>query len=243
VAQLTLHKSADPAVVNPGDLITYSVQVANDGAVDYAPASFVDDLSQVLAAADFVSASATVGSVQFATPVLSWSGPLAPGESGTVTYTVRVHASAGPGAPLVNGVQSDLLGSTCPVTATTTAVGSTVATAVPAPRASTLALPAGCTTTVTVAAASASPSGPTPSTVPPTTAPPTVAPPTIAPTGTAPPTTGPTAPAPVTSAPTGGAAGHGTFPLTGAAALRLVVLGLVLLAGSLVLLLARRRTR
>ena len=90
VAELTLHKSASPTVVAPGDLVTYTVVVTNDGATTYTPASFVDDLTQPLVSADFDSASASVGTVQFTAPLLSWSGPLAPGESATVTYSVRV---------------------------------------------------------------------------------------------------------------------------------------------------------
>jgi uncharacterized repeat protein (TIGR01451 family) len=254
VAVLTLRKSASPTVVAPGDLVTYTVVVTNDGATAYTPASFVDDLSQVLVSADFVSASASVGTVQFSAPLLSWSGPLAPGESATVTYSLRVHASAAPGTQLLNGVQSDLPGSSCPGQPPAAAAGSAVRATMPAvPTPGTpKAAPADCGTTVTVNPATASPTSTTPSTGPPTTAPPTTAPATTPPATTVPPTTGPTTMLPATPvsmppvvasvpAPAGTGAGPGRFPLTGASVLRLVVIGLVLVAGSLVLLVARRR--
>ena len=78
--RLSIVKSADrtelPAV---GETMTYTVVVTNEGPGDYTgaePATFTDDLSEVLDDATFVGGSITadVGSASFADPELSWSG-------------------------------------------------------------------------------------------------------------------------------------------------------------------------
>ncbi|NUU07434.1 Ig-like domain-containing protein [Leifsonia sp. C5G2] len=74
-----------------GAVLTYAVTVTNIGAVDYTaedPASFTDDLSQVLAVAKY-NGDAT-GGATYQAPILSWSGPLEAGKSVTVTYSVTI---------------------------------------------------------------------------------------------------------------------------------------------------------
>lgn len=74
-----------------GAVLTYAVTVTNIGAVDYTaedPASFTDDLSQVLAVAKY-NGDAT-GGATYQAPILSWSGPLEVGKSVTVTYSVTI---------------------------------------------------------------------------------------------------------------------------------------------------------
>ena len=88
-----------------GDVITFTVTVTNDGPGDYtaaAPATFEDDLSEVLDDATFVAGSLTadVGVATFSVPTLAWSGALAAGEDATITYQVR-YTGAGDGS-LVN---------------------------------------------------------------------------------------------------------------------------------------------
>ena len=90
--RLRIDKSADrstlPAV---GDPVRYTVTVTNDGPGAFtaqAPASFVDDLTDVLDAATFgQDAEASTGEVSYEAPRLSWQGALDAGESATVTYT------------------------------------------------------------------------------------------------------------------------------------------------------------
>jgi fimbrial isopeptide formation D2 family protein len=91
---LSISKSANrtdlPAV---GDQVEYTVTVTNNGPGDYtaaAPATFSDDLSDVLDDGDLdqASVSATSGTTSYAAPTLSWTGPLAAGQSATVTYSV-----------------------------------------------------------------------------------------------------------------------------------------------------------
>ncbi|RWZ46121.1 DUF11 domain-containing protein, partial [Labedella phragmitis] len=84
-----------PAV---GETLTYTVRVTNAGPGDYsaaAPASFSDDLSEVLDDATFEADSITatidgraVDEPTYTAPTLSWSGPLAAGETAVFTYTV-----------------------------------------------------------------------------------------------------------------------------------------------------------
>ncbi|WP_460783271.1 DUF7927 domain-containing protein [Microbacterium tumbae] len=91
--KLTIEKSADrtelPAV---GDTVEYTVTATNEGPGVYtaeAPATASDDLTNVLDAATYNGdASASVGTVSYDEPTLSWSGALGANESATITYTV-----------------------------------------------------------------------------------------------------------------------------------------------------------
>lgn len=90
--RLTVEKTADrtdlPAV---GETVEYTVTVTNQGPGVYTsdePATFTDDLSDVVDDADYNNdASASVGSVSYDAPELSWEGALGAGESAVITYT------------------------------------------------------------------------------------------------------------------------------------------------------------
>ncbi|BDZ42144.1 hypothetical protein GCM10025865_14430 [Paraoerskovia sediminicola] len=93
--------SPDTVEVLPGEEVTYQVEITNSGQVDYPDvdgerASFEDDLSEVLDDATLDETSIVVdpdvGTPDFTDPTLSWTGPLAVGETVTVTYTVTVNA-------------------------------------------------------------------------------------------------------------------------------------------------------
>lgn len=99
----TVSKSSDaaPVGVRTGDIVTYTVTLANDGTAEYTesdPARLVDDLSDVLDDATFVDGSAVAtidggASAAVADPVddrLSWSGALDAGSAVVLTYQVRV---------------------------------------------------------------------------------------------------------------------------------------------------------
>ncbi|MGF0118622.1 DUF7507 domain-containing protein [Promicromonospora sp. Marseille-Q5078] len=95
VRALRLEKTSDAAAgARPGDTIAYTVTVTNTGQVAYTdddPATFDDDLTDVLDDATYDDdATADAGATSYAEPVLSWSGPLAPGEAATVTYSVTL---------------------------------------------------------------------------------------------------------------------------------------------------------
>ncbi|MBN6191290.1 isopeptide-forming domain-containing fimbrial protein [Aneurinibacillus sp. BA2021] len=108
-----LRKTADPADgtrVDPGSVITYTVTGVNTGETALAPVSIDDDLSGVLAHADYNGdATATVVDGVAPAPVvagdeLTWTGDLAVGQRVTITYSVTVHADAG-GATIANTVE------------------------------------------------------------------------------------------------------------------------------------------
>lgn len=101
IRHFSVTKEADAASdVQPGDTVTYTVTVTNDGAADYTtgqPAGVTDDLTDVLDDAvynDDAAAVASDGSIaptpRFTEPQLSWSGALATGRTVTITYSVTV---------------------------------------------------------------------------------------------------------------------------------------------------------
>jgi uncharacterized repeat protein (TIGR01451 family) len=95
VRDLHVIKKADKTEVAPGDTVTYTITLSNTGKADFtadAPASFTDDMSGVLDDASYNGdATATAGTVSYASPKLSWKGALAVGKSVTVTYTMTVN--------------------------------------------------------------------------------------------------------------------------------------------------------
>jgi uncharacterized repeat protein (TIGR01451 family)/fimbrial isopeptide formation D2 family protein len=112
--RVSIAKSSNAAAagVRPGDVVTYTVTLTNDGTVDYTagdPARLVDDLSGVLDDAAFVSGSAKArvdgdGPANVADPVdgrLTWSGALDAGSALVLTYQVTVGAGQ-PGDVLTN---------------------------------------------------------------------------------------------------------------------------------------------
>jgi uncharacterized repeat protein (TIGR01451 family) len=108
--ELTVSKIASVHVAAPGETVAYEIKITNSGTADYTvgnPASFTDDLSHVLPDATFSGhATASTGTVTFASPTLSWSGALAAGASATIRYSVAVKSpDSGPGH-LVNTVVS-----------------------------------------------------------------------------------------------------------------------------------------
>ncbi|WP_309127131.1 GEVED domain-containing protein [Microbacterium sp.] len=101
IRHFSVTKTADVVEdVQTGDTITYTVTVTNDGDAAYTtgqPARVSDDLTDVLDDAAYngdAIAVASDGSVapmpDFASPMLTWSGALAVGESMEITYSVTV---------------------------------------------------------------------------------------------------------------------------------------------------------
>ncbi|NYD75708.1 DUF6923 family protein [Leifsonia soli] len=105
VEGFTVRKTVDQANAQPGATVRYTITVSNTGKVDYTathPASFTDDLSEVLD--DAVYNGDASGGATYVKPVLSWSGPLPVGATTTITYSVKVNAPDTGDKKLVNAV-------------------------------------------------------------------------------------------------------------------------------------------
>lgn len=110
----TVSKVADSDSAVPGASVKYTVTVTNTGAVDYtdgAPASFTDDLSNVLDDATY-NDDAT-GGATVSNNTLSWSGALASGATKTITYSVTVNTPDAGDHVLSNAVVPTTRGGGC----------------------------------------------------------------------------------------------------------------------------------
>ncbi|MFB6893664.1 hypothetical protein ACFCX4_30585, partial [Kitasatospora sp. NPDC056327] len=86
---LRIDKRGAPRDVEAGDTVTWTVTVTNTGEAPYPGASFTDDLGGVLDDAVWNGdARASVGTLDYSAPVLTWTGTLPAGATATVTYSV-----------------------------------------------------------------------------------------------------------------------------------------------------------
>ncbi|WP_344751679.1 beta strand repeat-containing protein [Gryllotalpicola koreensis] len=112
--QFIVAKTASASTVSAGGTVTYTVTATNTGARDYtaaAPASFSDDLSNVLDDGTITSGPDNGAVVNGNT--LSWSGPLAVGATATITYTVTVDNPDTGDGELTNTVRPTSPGGQC----------------------------------------------------------------------------------------------------------------------------------
>jgi uncharacterized repeat protein (TIGR01451 family) len=115
VSALTIVKTADVSNASPGDVVHYTVTVSNVGEAPYTGAAFTDALANVLDDASYNGdAAVTAGSVSVAGTTLSWSGNLAVGQSGTITYSVTVSPPGAGNRSMANTAVSATLGNNCP---------------------------------------------------------------------------------------------------------------------------------
>ncbi|MCL2653439.1 MAG: hypothetical protein FWD63_06590, partial [Propionibacteriaceae bacterium] len=115
---------ANGAFVNKGQVITYTLTAYNDGEVAQSPATMNDNLTGVLDNATLLTTSFTASpgsplpTYNATTKILTWSGPLAVGQTVVVTYQVQVNSDATVHATLHNVVTGDhtncIVGSTDP---------------------------------------------------------------------------------------------------------------------------------
>ena len=88
--------------------------VTNAGQVAYPAAAVTDALAGVLDDASYNSnATATAGSVSFASPNLTWTGNLAVGATATITFSVTVKSPDTGNKVLTSTVTSATAGSNC----------------------------------------------------------------------------------------------------------------------------------
>ena len=89
---LTIAMTPSTTTTAPGGTVTYTITATNSGQVALTGATFTDALSDVLDDASYNGdASATAGSVSFASPNLTWTGNLAVGAAATITFSVTVN--------------------------------------------------------------------------------------------------------------------------------------------------------
>ena len=118
---LTITKTATVTTTSPGSSVGYTITVADTGQTSYSPATVTDDLAGVLHDAAYngdAPATATAGTVSYASSVLTWTGNLAPGDTATITYSVTVDNPDTGGKVLSNAAASANPGSTCPAGST-----------------------------------------------------------------------------------------------------------------------------
>lgn len=99
VGSFRVSKTADSSTVTPGAVVNYTITVTSIGQAAYpaeSPASFSDDLSQVLDDATYNgdAASSSGAGVSYTQPTLAWSGALGVGETVTITYSVTITSPA-----------------------------------------------------------------------------------------------------------------------------------------------------
>jgi large repetitive protein len=115
IPELTIVKSADVSTTSPGGVVHYTVTITDSGPTPYTGATYTDQLDGVLGDATYNGdAAATVGSVSFASPDITWTGNLAAGASATVTYSVTVNDPDTGNRTLTNTVVSATPGNNCP---------------------------------------------------------------------------------------------------------------------------------
>ena len=115
IPALTITKTASTAAATPGSAVGYTITVHDTGQTPYTAATVTDSLGGVLGDAAYNrDATATSGTVSYASPTLTWTGDLAPGDTATITYTVTVNNPDTGGGALSNTVTSTAAGSTCP---------------------------------------------------------------------------------------------------------------------------------
>lgn len=114
IPALTITKTAGVSSTAPDDIVHYRITVADTGQTPYTGAVVTDSLAGVLDDATYRDdAVATVGTVTFASPKLTWTGDLLVGGTATITYSVRVNDPATGNLILANSVSSSTPGSNC----------------------------------------------------------------------------------------------------------------------------------
>ena len=112
---LTIAKTASTATAVAGQAVTYTITVTDSGQTPYTGATLTDPLGGVLDDAAYNNnAAATAGTVSYASPNLTWTGNLAPGDTATITYSVTVNNPDTGNHVLANTVASPTAGSNCP---------------------------------------------------------------------------------------------------------------------------------
>jgi uncharacterized repeat protein (TIGR01451 family) len=132
VPGLTITQAADASAAVPGQKVTYTVTINDSGQTAYSGISVADTFTAALDDAAYGNdASATTGSVSYASGVLTWTGNLAAGASAVVTFSLTVNNPDTGDKQLVSTVSSAAAGSGCPVSSPPVACTFSVAVLTP----------------------------------------------------------------------------------------------------------------
>ena len=113
-ASLTFTQSTGANSTAPGDVVSYTITVANSGDSPYADATFTDPLSGVIDDASAPSGlTATAGTVGFASPNLTWTGTVPANSAVTITFSVTVASPDTGDHTLTSTLTSPSEGSNC----------------------------------------------------------------------------------------------------------------------------------
>ena len=128
---LTIALTSSAATAAPGGTVSYTITATNSGQTALTGATFTDALSDVLDDASYNGdAAATVGSVSFASPNLTWTGTLAVGAAATITFSVTVNNPDTGNKTLASTITSATSTSNCATGSTDTRCSSTVAVSI-----------------------------------------------------------------------------------------------------------------
>ena len=137
VPGLTVTKAASSAQVEPGAMVGYTITVTNSGQTPYSAATgtaavVTDALDGVLDDAGYDNdATATVGTVGYSSPTVSWTGDLAVGASAVISYSVTVKSPDTGDKTMTNTAASTSRGSTCPPASSSTSCRATTGVLTP----------------------------------------------------------------------------------------------------------------
>jgi uncharacterized repeat protein (TIGR01451 family) len=131
---LAVTRSPAATSTTPGTDVTFQIVAHNTGQTVYTGAVLTESLAEIVGAgqATYVSSSATSGTLQFASPALTWTGDLGIGASVTITYTFHVVDPFTGQRVLTGRVSSPDVGADCPAGNTLPACASTVTVLIPA---------------------------------------------------------------------------------------------------------------
>ena len=98
IPALSITQAANTTAAVPGQQVTFTVIIADTGPTAYTGVTVTDTLKMLDdaayggdAAAAVTAGTGTAGSVSYTSPVLTWTGNLAPGGAVTITYTATVN--------------------------------------------------------------------------------------------------------------------------------------------------------
>ena len=111
---LNIVATAGSATTVPGGTVPYTITITDTGQTSYTGVTVADDLTGLLDGGTYNGgAAATVGSVAFASPVLTWTGSLALGAATTVTFSVTVNNPDTGDKILTTLISSAVAGNNC----------------------------------------------------------------------------------------------------------------------------------